>query len=85
MSSNVVNLNRFRKKKRREAEVKQAETNRIRHGRTGAEKDRELAERSRLARLLEGKRLEHATGGEAEAASEGAEEREPGAPPEAER
>ncbi len=55
----VVKLNRFRKKKQREAKAKQAEINRIRHGRTQAEKDLELAERVRAARLLEGKRLEH--------------------------
>lgn len=64
MASNVVNLNRFRKKKEREEKAKQAEINRIRHGRTQAEKDRELAERERAARLLEGKRLE--SGGEAD-------------------
>ena len=58
MSSNVVKLNRFRKVKQREEKAKQAEINRIRHGRTQAEKDRELAERQRAARLLEGKRLE---------------------------
>jgi len=56
--SNVVKLNRFRKKKQREEKAKQAEINRIRHGRTQAEKDLELAERARAARLLEGKRLE---------------------------
>lgn len=59
VSSNVVNLNRFRKKKQREEEAKQAEINRIRHGRTQAEKDRERAERERAARLIDGKRLEH--------------------------
>jgi hypothetical protein len=53
MASNVVNLNRFRKKKQREAKARQAETNRILHGRTQAEKDRERAERA-----IEGKRLE---------------------------
>ena len=58
MSSNVVKLNRFRKKKQRDDKAKQAEINRIRHGRTQAEKDRELAERQRAARVLEGKRLE---------------------------
>jgi Domain of unknown function (DUF4169) len=56
--SNVVKLNRFRKKKQREEKAKQAATNRIRHGRTQAEKDREHAERERATRLLEGKRLE---------------------------
>jgi hypothetical protein len=60
--SNVVKLNRFRKKKQREDKAKQAEINRIRHGRTQVEKDRELADRARAARLLEGKRLER--GGE---------------------
>jgi hypothetical protein len=58
MADNVVNLNRFRKKKKREAKAKQAEVNRIRHGRTGAEKERERLERERAARLLEGKLLE---------------------------
>jgi hypothetical protein len=61
MASNVVNLNRFRKRKLREAKAKQAETNRIRHGRTQAEKDRERAERERAERAIEGKRLENAT------------------------
>ena len=56
--SNVVNLNRFRKKKKREAEVKQAEVNRIRHGRTKAERERELVERFRAARTIDGHRLE---------------------------
>jgi hypothetical protein len=55
MASNVVNLSRFRKKKQREAKAKQAETNRVRHGRTQAEKDRERADRA-----IEGKRLERA-------------------------
>lgn len=63
MSSNVVKLGKFRKKKQREEKAKQAEINRIRHGRTQAEKDRERTERERMARLLEGKRLE--SGGDA--------------------
>ena len=58
MSSNVVNLNRFRKKKAREDRVKQAETNSRLHGRTKAEKQRELMERKRASQALEGKRLE---------------------------
>ena len=57
---NVVNLNRFRKKKQREEKAKQSKTNRALHGRTKAQKEGELAERERAARLLEGKRLEHA-------------------------
>jgi Domain of unknown function (DUF4169) len=55
---NVVNLNKFKKKKKRQEESKQADINRVRHGRTQAEKDRALAERIRLARLVDGKRLE---------------------------
>jgi 16S rRNA (guanine527-N7)-methyltransferase len=58
MAGNVVNLNRFRKKKQRDAKAQQAETNRIRHGRTQAEKDREHAQRQRAERAIEGKRLE---------------------------
>jgi hypothetical protein len=60
MAGNVVNLNRFRKKKLREEKAKQAEINRVRHGRTQAQKDRERADRERAARMLEGKRLEGA-------------------------
>ena len=41
--------------------MKQAEINRIRHGRTQAEKDRERLERERAARLIDGKRLERGT------------------------
>lgn len=58
MAGNVVNLNRFRKKKAREEKEKQAAINRARHGRTQAQKERELADRERAARLLDGKRLE---------------------------
>jgi hypothetical protein len=58
VADNVINLNRFRKKKARTEKAKRADINRIRHGRTQAEKDRELAERERATRLLEGKRLQ---------------------------
>ena len=58
MSRNAINLNRFRKKKQREEKAKQAEINRVRHGRTQAEKDRERLERERAVRLIDGKRLE---------------------------
>jgi hypothetical protein len=59
MAGNVVNLNRFRKKKAREEKEKEAAINRARHGRTQAQKDLELADRERAAKALEGKRLEH--------------------------
>ena len=55
---NVVNLNRFRKKKQRAEKAKQAEINRVKHGRTKGEKEREHADRERAARMLDGKRLE---------------------------
>lgn len=58
MADNVVNLNRFRKKKAREDKAKQADINRIRHGRTQAEKDRERIECERTTRALAGKRLD---------------------------
>ena len=58
MGSNVVNLNRFRKKKQREEKAKQAEINRVKHGRTKAEKEGERAGRERAARVLDGARLE---------------------------
>ncbi len=56
--ASVVNLNRFRKKKQKEDRAKQAEINRIRHGRTKAEKERELAERAKAVKDLAGKKLE---------------------------
>lgn len=58
MAGNVVNLNRFRKKKAREDRAKQAEENRVRHGRTQAQKDRERLDKERAERLLAGKRLD---------------------------
>lgn len=58
MTKNVVNLNKFRKQKQRDERAKQAEVNRVKHGRTKAEKERALAEQTRFARLIEGKRLE---------------------------
>jgi hypothetical protein len=61
VAGNVVNLNKFRKKKQREEKAKQADINRVKHGRTKAQKELELADRERAARLLEGKRLEAET------------------------
>lgn len=58
MAGNVVNLNRFKKKKQREEKAKQAEINRVRHGRTQAQKDLERKGRERAEKLLAGKRLE---------------------------
>jgi hypothetical protein len=54
----VVDVNRLRKQKAREEKGKPAEIHRIRHGRTRAKKDKELADREHAARRLESKRLE---------------------------
>jgi len=64
VADNVINLNRFRKKKTREAKAKQAEINRVKHGRTLAQKEGEQAAIDRAARILEGKRLEEGGQGE---------------------
>jgi hypothetical protein len=52
--SDVVNLNRFRKRKRREAEQHEAERNRVVHGRSKADKQALRLERERAERSLAG-------------------------------
>jgi hypothetical protein len=54
---NVVNLNKFRKRKAKVERAKQAETNRRLHGRTKLERQRDALQKSELARGLEGKKL----------------------------
>jgi hypothetical protein len=56
--SKVVNLNKFRKRKAKLAKEQRAETNRRLHGRTKAERERDLLQKSKLARQVEGARLE---------------------------
>jgi len=56
--TDIVNLNRFRKKKRADADEKRAAENRVKFGRTKAAKTGEKAERERLVRLAEGLRLD---------------------------
>ncbi|MEZ5891988.1 MAG: DUF4169 family protein [Parvularculaceae bacterium] len=56
--SDVVNLNKFRKKKARGDKDKRAEENRARHGRTKAEKEREASDKDRARRLLDGHKRE---------------------------
>jgi hypothetical protein len=48
-----------RKTKQREDRAKQAEINRVKHGRTHAREGWERADRERAEKLLAGKRLEH--------------------------
>jgi hypothetical protein len=56
--SKVINLNKFRKRKAKLANEQRAETNRRLHGRTKAERELELLQKSKLARQVEGARLE---------------------------
>jgi hypothetical protein len=59
---NVVNLNKFRKRKAKEQREKQADTNRRLHGRTKAERERDELQKRQLEKGLEGKRLEPSDG-----------------------
>lgn len=53
----IVNLNRFRKTRKRASASARAAENRVRHGRTGMEKRRDADAAARRERLLEGGRL----------------------------
>ena len=55
---NVVNLNKFRKKKSKAERAKQAETNRRLHGRTKAERALEALQKKRLESSVDQSRLE---------------------------
>jgi hypothetical protein len=55
--SEIVNLNQFRKSKRRADEKKSAEDNRVKFGRTKAERKAAKAAQSALERDLDGKKL----------------------------
>jgi hypothetical protein len=57
--SNVVNLNKFRKRKAKLAQEKQAETNRRLHGRTKAERQHDLLQKRKLETQVDGARLDH--------------------------
>jgi hypothetical protein len=54
----LVNLNRARKAKDKANRAATADANRIRFGRTAAQKASEAADKARAARLLDGARLE---------------------------
>lgn len=56
--TDVVNLNRFRKKKARAGKEQRAEENRAKFGRTKAEKQKTEAEGAKLARHLDGHETE---------------------------
>jgi hypothetical protein len=54
----VINLNRYRKKKEREAARKQADANAQKHGRTKADRARDAAENEKLEDALDGAKRE---------------------------
>lgn len=56
--SDVINLNKMRKQRKKSAEEKQAHENRIRFGRTKAEKSLTQGENKLLAKRLEIKKLD---------------------------
>ena len=62
--ADIVNLNRFRKQKRREQAEQDAERNRLRHGRTKQEKRLEKLEREHAERELDAKKREPDSGPE---------------------
>lgn len=54
----VVNLNKFRKRKARVERAKRADVNRRLHGRTKAERARDELQKQQLTRKVDGARLE---------------------------
>jgi len=54
----VVNLNRFRKRRARDDDERQAAENRVRFGRTKAEREKASRTADKAAKDLEGKRKE---------------------------
>jgi len=57
--TNVVNLNKFKKRKAKAERVKQAEVNRRLHGRTKAERARDTLQKKKLETGVDRARLEH--------------------------
>jgi hypothetical protein len=56
--NNVVNLNKVRKRKAKEAREKQADKNRRLHGRTKTERAHDELQKKRLLSIVDGARLE---------------------------
>jgi len=59
--TNVVNLNKFKKRKAKAERIKQAEVNRRLHGRTKAERARDALQKKKLETGVDGARLEQST------------------------
>ena len=53
-----VNLNRFRKARKRAAEIKRAAENRVAFGRPKAERDKDRGEARKTGRDIDGKKLD---------------------------
>jgi hypothetical protein len=56
--ADIINLNRFRKERDRAAKAKEAEENRIRHGRTKEERGQVRAEADKAEKTLDDKKIE---------------------------
>lgn len=56
--ADIINLNKYRKARRKAEESSEAAENRVRHGRTKAEKSRGLKDAVRSERELDDKRME---------------------------
>jgi hypothetical protein len=54
----LIKLNKFRKEKAKREKERQAETNRRLHGRTKAERARDLLQKKKLETSVDGARLE---------------------------
>ena len=70
--ADVVNLNRFRKRKARETAERLAEENRVRFGRTKAQKQRDAAEAEAAQRRLDQLRRDPTTTPETDGSERGA-------------
>lgn len=64
--TDIVNLNRFRKQQKRVTKTRQAEQNRVLHGRTKAQKLTDQAEKSAATKKLDGHRLKDAKNSDTE-------------------
>ncbi len=58
MTSNIVNFNKFRKARDKADAEKQAQENRVRFGRTKAEKEKTSGEECTKSKMLDGAKLQ---------------------------
>lgn len=68
--TDIVNLNQFRKSRRRAEKERKAAENRVHFGRTRAQRALDQSEIAAAQRLLDGSRLEEAKDGEEESAKD---------------